>query len=147
MGVYTRYKRDPGGFRKLVELLETTPKSRRERMIDVGMEEDPEYTERALQYIMNFDDVLGMSDVELAEVIATAPPRMTAFAVCKLEENVKQRFLRCSKPKIATEIKDLLNANITMTEVGGAQLRLVQSAREAEKKGLVKTKRIPLQAA
>ena len=70
MSVYARFKRSPEGFRKLVELLESTPPSRRQKMIDVGMEEDAEYTNRALQYVMNFDDIIKLPDTELAEVCA-----------------------------------------------------------------------------
>ena len=51
MGVYTRFKRNPDGLRQLVELLESTPSSRRQKMIDVGMQEDPDYTKQALQYV------------------------------------------------------------------------------------------------
>ena len=81
MSVYSRYKRDPDGFRKLVELLETTPKERRERMIEVGKKEDYDYTEKALSYLMTFKDILEMKDEELAEVLVKAPPRMIAISI------------------------------------------------------------------
>ena len=69
MSVYARFKRDPGGLRKLVELLETTPILRRQKMIDVGMAEDPVYTEKVLKFVMTFEDVIKLPDVELAELI------------------------------------------------------------------------------
>ncbi len=46
MGVYSRFKKSAHGFRKLVELLETTPAARRKKMVEVGMLKDPDYTER-----------------------------------------------------------------------------------------------------
>jgi flagellar motor switch protein FliG len=143
MGVYSRYKRDPDGFRKLVELLETTPKVRRDKMVEVGMEEDPEYTERALGYLMNFQDVLDMDDNELAETLSRAPARMIAYSVCRADKAVKDRFLKCTKQKMMADVKDLIDSEVGPREIGAAQLKLVACAREAEKAGLVQTKRIP----
>lgn len=146
MSVYARFKRDPEGFRKLVELLETTPVSRRQKMIDVGMAEDPAYTEKALQYLMTFEDVIGLPDIELAEVIAAAPPRMTGYAVSKSTEEIQQRFLRnCIGPNMG-QVREFMEMNIGLREIGGAQLKLVEVARSLEKRGLIKTKQIPFGA-
>jgi flagellar motor switch protein FliG len=144
VGVYARYKRSPEGFRALVELLESTPVSRRKKMIDAGMAEDPEFTQKALEYVMNFEDIVALPDVELAELLARAPARVTAFAVRSAPEEVKMRFIRNSKPQIGAEVKSLLTINIGMREIGGAQLRLIGMARELERKGLLRTKVIPL---
>lgn len=144
MGVYTRFKRDQGGLRKLVELLETTPSVRRQKMIDVGMAEDPDYTKKALELMMTFHDVIKLPDLELAEVIAQAPSgRTIAYAIKPSTPDVHERFLRNSKPQIAAEVKDLLSVEMGAREIGGAQLKLVEIARKLEKQGLVKTKRIP----
>jgi flagellar motor switch protein FliG len=146
VSVYARFKRDPEGFRKLVELLETTPVSRRQKMIDVGMAEDPAYTEKALQYLMTFEDVIGLPDIELAEVIAAAPPRMTGYAVSKSTEEIQQRFLRnCIGPNMG-QVREFMEMNIGLREIGGAQLKLVEVARSLEKRGLIKTKQIPFGA-
>lgn len=145
MGVYTRYKRGPEGFRALVELLESTPKARRDRMVEVGMEEDPTFTERALEYILTFEDILKMDDMELAEVVTAAPPRMTAYAIQSLGPDVVQRAVRCAKPNVAAEIREYLDSpKVTAREIGGAQLKLVTVARSLERRGILKTKRIPL---
>jgi len=142
MSVYARFKRSPDGFRKLVELLETTPMSRRQKMIDIGMAEDPEYTRRALEMVMTFKDVIGLPEMELAEVCAKAPPRLLAYALNLADEDTKTRFLRCSKPRVAAEVKDYLDVKVGPTEVGGAQLKVVETARELERRGFVRTKKI-----
>lgn len=143
MGIYTRFKKNPTGFRALVELLETTPASRRKKMIDAGNKEDPAYTKKALAYIFTFEDILNLPDGELTELIAMAPPRMTAIALNPLGDEVKQRFLKLAIPKVHYEIKDLLYMKVGLSEVGGAQIRLIEVARQLEKKGVVRTKRIP----
>lgn len=142
MSVYSRFKRAPEGFRQLVELLETTPVSRRQKMIDVGMAEDPEYTERALACMLTFQDVVALPEMELAEVTAAAQPRTIAYAINKASKDVQARFMKCCKPPVAAEVRDLLGVNPTMGEIGGAQLKLVEVTRSLERRGLVKTKRI-----
>lgn len=145
MSVYARFKRSPDGFRKLVELLETTPVSRRQKMIEVGMAEDAAYTEKALRYVMDFKDIINLPDMELAEVCAKAPPRMIAFAICQLDEDVKQKFLRSCKPKVLAEVRDWIETKVGLREIGGAQLKVIESARELERSGFVRTKKIPLE--
>jgi flagellar motor switch protein FliG len=142
MSVYARFKRSPDGFRKLVELLETTPMSRRQKMIDIGMAEDPEYTRRALEMVMTFKDIIGLPEMELAEVCAKTPPRMLAYALNLADEPTQTRFLRCSKPRVAAELKDFLSVKIGPAEVGGAQLKVVETARDLERQGFVRTKKI-----
>src|SRR4051812_6972049 len=98
MGVYYRYKKDIDGFRRLVELLESTPMSRRQKMIDIGMQEDPIYTQRALDLILTFKDVIDLPDLELSEVLAGAPPRMVGYAIHQQPDEIKKRFLSRSQP-------------------------------------------------
>jgi flagellar motor switch protein FliG len=144
MSVYARFKRDPEGLRKLVELLETTPMVRRQKMIDVGMVEDAPYTQRALELVMTFEDVIKLPDVELAEVISTALPRLTAFAIIKSAPEIRERFLKNAIGKRLGEIREFMETtNVSLSEIGGAQLKLVEATRSLEKKGLVKTKQIP----
>jgi flagellar motor switch protein FliG len=145
MGVYTRFKRNPEGLRQLVELLESTPMSRRQKMIDVGMQEDAEYTKKALQYVLTFEDVLKLPDLELSEVLAETPGQFTAFAIHKASEEVKNRFLAKAGPRVGAEIKEFLEMqNVTLAQIGGGQMKLIENTRKLEKKGLIKTKRVPL---
>lgn len=144
MGVYTRFKRNPEGLRQLVELLESTPASRRKKMVDVGMQEDPEYTQKALQYMMTFADVLGLPDMELAEVLAEVPPRFAAIAIYSSSQEIKDRFISRCPPKSAAEMKEALESSgVSPSQIGGGQLKLIETTRKLEKKGLIKAKRIP----
>ena len=143
MSVYGRFKKSKEGFRQLVELLETTPASRRQKMIDVGMKEDADYTLRALQYVMTFEDILKLGDMEIAELVVKAPARTIAMAISPLDDIIKKRFLQNSKPPLMTEIRDYLAVKVGVTEVGGAQLKMVQCARELEKAGKLQIKKIP----
>ena len=146
MGVYDRYKRDPSGFRKMVELLETTPISRRQRMIEVGMDEDPEYTRELLSYMITFEDVLNLPDLELAELLSSTPPRVVATAIAKASVEVRERFTRNTLPRNLAEMRDSIEAvgvDPPLREIGGAQLKMIEFARKLEKTGKIKSKRIP----
>lgn len=143
MGVYTRYKKDPEGFRTLVELLESTPKDKRQRMIDVGMEEDPEYTRKALSYMFSFDDLCNLPDMELAEVVAAAPPRMTANSLKNSDPEVRERFMKNAIPKVAAQIREFDDEKAELREIGAARLKLITVARSLERQGKIKSKQIP----
>ncbi len=144
MGVYTRFKKNPDGLRQLVELLESTPSVRRQKMIDVGMQEDEDYTKKALEYMLTFEDVLKLSDMELAEVLAQVPPQFTGYAIHAASQEIKDRFLSKATPRVAADIKEYLEMpNATLTQIGGGQMKMIDATRKLEKKGIVKTKRIP----
>ncbi len=142
MGIYTRYKKDPNGFRKLVELLEVTPKDKRERMIELGRAEDAAYTEKALKFVMTFQDILSLSDSELAEVLAIAPHRMVAAAFSAAGPEVQHKVLSLSPRKMMADIKDLIEAQYKPTEIGGAQFKMIETARDLERRGKIQLKRI-----
>ncbi|MCM2323323.1 MAG: hypothetical protein NDJ90_08680 [Oligoflexia bacterium] len=144
MSVFARFKRTPEGFRALVELWETTPIVRRKRMIEIGMAEDPVFAQKALEFVMTFEDVMKLPDVELAEVMATTPPRTIAIALHGAPEDVQARFIRNAKPTIGAEVRDYIKVQAGPREIGGAQLKVVEKARELERRGLVKAKKIPL---
>jgi flagellar motor switch protein FliG len=143
MSIYWRYKQSPDGFRKLVELLESTPPSRRQKMIDAGLAEDSRYTQQALQYVMEFGDILNLPDSELAEVLGCTPARIVAYAIQGLDENHRKRFLKCLSPKHMTEVKDYLEAKASPRDIAGAQVKLITVARDLERRGILKTKAIP----
>src|SRR6185295_9888134 len=129
MGVYTRFKRSPEGLRALVELLETTPLERRQKMLDMGMAEDADFTRKALEYVMSFEDLIGLSESEMAELVAVAPPRITAVAISNANEDVQKYFLRCAKPKVQSAIREGLESRVSLKEIGGARLKLIETAR------------------
>ncbi|MEO5971072.1 MAG: FliG C-terminal domain-containing protein [Bdellovibrionia bacterium] len=143
MGVYTRFKKAHDGLRLLVELLETTPGSRRQKMIDVGMEEDPEYTQKALQCMFTFKDIMTLPDFELTQVISETNPELVGYAIQSADEEVKMRFLRLTPPKMLGAIREAVELPATPLQMSGAQVKMVQATRKLEKRGIVKTKRIP----
>jgi flagellar motor switch protein FliG len=143
MSVYSRFKKDPSGLRNLVELLECTPKDRRTKMINVGMEEDSEYTQRAVGLMMNFEDVLALKDSEMAEVMVVAPVRSIGAAFSRQPADFKKFILTCCPMSRMGEVRDLLEMEYTLPEIGGAQLKLIETTRKLERQGTLRVKKIP----
>lgn len=146
MGVYTRFKKKADGFRELVELLETTPPSRRQKMIDIGLQEDRRLTEKALQFVFSFEDILQLPPLELTEVLSETPGRWIGIALFSLPPEQQQAVLaKVAQPKTIAEIRETLSSQPpTSLEIKGAQMKLIETARKLEKKGILKSKRIPL---
>jgi flagellar motor switch protein FliG len=145
MGVFNRFKKNPEGLRQLVELWEGTPLVRRQKMIEVGMREDPKYTTLALQYMLVFDDVIKLSDLELTEVLSAAPPTLIGYAVYHSSTEVKERFLAKVAPSLGQQIKEVLDGPpIALSLVETGQMKVVEVIRKLEKANVIATKRIPL---
>jgi len=78
--------------------------------------------------------------------MARAPARIAAYAIQGLEQAERDRFLKCTPPKLISEVKDFLEVKALPSEISGARTKVITIARELERKGLVKTKAIPVAA-
>ncbi len=145
MSVFSRFKKNPEGLRQLVQLWETTPLVRRQKMIDIGLKEDPEYAKLALSFMLTFVDIVQMPDLELAEVLSEAPSQSVGFAIHQSDKKIKDRFLSKVRLPIGLEIREVLenqSPNASLIEAG--QLKLIETARKLERTNVIGTKRIPL---
>ncbi len=143
MGIYSRYKKDQHGFRKLVELLETTPLARRQKMIDAGMAEDPAYTETALRYLMKFEDLYELGPMEMAELVSRVPGKTTGFAIVGLGEDIRKKFLSNMPHAALVDYKENEDVKPSAGDISIARSKLVLAARELERGGKIKLKAIP----
>jgi flagellar motor switch protein FliG len=114
-------------------------------MIEVGLAEDPVYTRLALSLTLSFQEILGQPDLVIAEVCAAAQARTVGRAIARSAVEIQRRFLRCCSPGKASEVREIFSEEVTLREVGGAQLQMVVVTRELERKGVLQFKRIPLQ--
>jgi flagellar motor switch protein FliG len=143
---YTRYRK-PGGFRLYVELLESLPTERRQKLIDAGKVEDPEITEKALEYCITTNDILALGDSELMEILESAPPILSGQAFYSLDDTQKRKILMLCKSKTGSQIRDVFDGpEISTPLIGGARLKLIAVARSLEKKTIIKLKQIPVNA-
>jgi flagellar motor switch protein FliG len=112
-------------------------------MLELGNSEDPEFTRIALSYTFTFDEILTLGDLEFCEVMAESQPQVIGLAVQGLGPEVTARVLRSVKPAIAAAVREALDSPGSKTDISGARYKMITYARSAEKKGLLRVKRIP----
>lgn len=143
MSLY-RYKKSPDGLRQLVELWETLPAARRQKIVDVSRGDDPQMVELALSLLISFDDITKLPDLELAEVIGEAPARSTGYAINGLPKEIQDRFLRNSHSTKLAEIRDCVESTgVSAVDRGGGQVKLIEVTRKLEREGKIRFKKIP----
>ena len=64
-----RYVGTDEGFRKYVELMESTPTKKRQQFLDLAKLENPVFAEAVVKYILTFDRITKLQEGELAEVL------------------------------------------------------------------------------
>ena len=141
--MYDRYKRDPDGFRRLVELLETTPLKRRQELVAAGLKEDADYTNAAMDHILTFQVVMALPQMELTEVLAGLKAKSVAHAILGLPEAERERLLACVQRAKVVEVNSYLDTTPSPIELGQAKKEAIIKARELERSGVLTVKRIP----
>jgi flagellar motor switch protein FliG len=147
MGV-DRYSRDDEGFRKYVELIESTPTAKRQTFIDSAKAENPQFAEAAEKYMLTFERIVNLPEMEITEVFAAPELKadMIAVAICSVEDaGVKEKLTkhipRTIAPRVHIEMKE--NPKPKAYDIGGARLKIIMAARDLEKRGKLKSMQIP----
>ncbi len=147
MGI-DRYSRDDDGFRKYVELVENMPAAKRQTFLDSARAENATFVEAIEKYIMTFDRITRLPDMEIAEVLGCEKlkPESIATAIASVvDEGIKQKLVTSIPRKISPQILMILKENPQPKpyDTGAARLQLIQAARELEKMGKLKSLLIP----
>jgi flagellar motor switch protein FliG len=143
-----RYVRDDEGFRKYVELMEEMPTAKRGSMMEAAKKENPFFVETAAKYILTFERITNLPDLELTEVLG-APglkPEVIAVGIVSVTDaEVRTKLLkhipRNLASPVAQEMKD--KPEPKAYDIGAARLQIIKKARELEKKGKLDSVQIP----
>jgi len=143
-----RYLRDDNGFRKYVELMETTPTAKRRTLMDAARKENAVFVEAAEKFILTFERITQLPEMELAEVLGSAglKPEVVAIAILSVSDTgARERMTNCIPRNMATPILLELKGRgePKPTEIGSARLQLIQRARELERSGKLKSIQLP----
>jgi flagellar motor switch protein FliG len=134
MSFYTRYKRTSNGVLTLAELWETIPMVKRQKMIDIGMSEDPIYTKQILEQVLTFDEIVNTKDPLLMDILAKAKSSVIANALISCGDKENARFLYLAPNKIKSELKFMMEeTKANISEQNGAKLSLIKIARQLQK--------------
>lgn len=143
-----RYLKDEHGFRHYVELMENMPTAKRVAMMDAAKKENAAFVEAAEKYLLTFDRVCHLPELELPEVLGVPglKSELIAIAIVSIEDaSLRERVLklvpRNRLPAVAQDMKD--NPEPKPFDVSAARLQLIRTARECEKQGKLESMLIP----
>jgi flagellar motor switch protein FliG len=143
-----RYLKDDDGFRKYVELMESTPTAKRQSLMEAARKENAAFVDAAEKCLLTFDRITRLPEMELAEVLGAndLKPEIVAVAILSvpdlgLREQLTKSIPRASANNILLELKD--RGEPKPAEVGGARLQLIKKARELEKAGKLASVQMP----
>lgn len=143
-----RYVKDEKGFRKYVELMETMPTAKRQSMMAAAKSEHPLFVETAEKYVISFDRICRLPDMELTEVLASPQlkPELIATAILSLEDAGLREKMLAQLPRnrlllVNNELKDAQPPK--PFDIGAARLQKIQTTRELEKAGKLESLQIP----
>jgi flagellar motor switch protein FliG len=141
MGVYSRYKKQQDGLDNVCALWESSSAVKRQKMIEVGMKEDPEYTKMALSNMLNFEDIIKVSDSILMEILEKAPAYSIANSLRSYPQQ-KDRFLKLAPARFRLDLKFFFDIKVSPAEETNAHMFFIKTARSIEKKHGLKIKRM-----
>jgi flagellar motor switch protein FliG len=138
MGNLTNRHKKPGGFRKLVNSLETTVLEKRSKIIEMMRQEDPEFIEQVEASLFNFDDFMSVDDLVLCEILGFLKdePRTLAVALYHASNAALiDKFTKNMPPALRFNFKDETEnlRGVTQREQIAARFRIIQKTRDMEK--------------
>jgi flagellar motor switch protein FliG len=143
-----RYLKTEDGYRKYVELLESTPSAKRKTLLDSAKTENLLFAETAEKYILTVDRITHLPEMELTEVLGASSltPAAVGVVLCSVEDTALREKLVAGLPR-ALSAKVILgmkeNPTPEPSEVGSARLKFIKAARELEKQGKLDSVQIP----
>jgi flagellar motor switch protein FliG len=142
MGI-ARYLKDQNGLREYVVFLEEMPPNKRLRFADSAKQENEKFVAVALEHVLTFDKLVSLPDMEVTEIFASVAPKMTAYATRSLDDAKKSRVEKLIPANKKIEIKSYEADNPSIQEQNVARFACIKAARALEKKGVLKSIRIP----
>ncbi|MBN1115068.1 MAG: hypothetical protein JXA66_06975 [Oligoflexia bacterium] len=137
-----RYKKQFNGEKKLAELIETTMPVRQKQIVQFGLKEDRFYMESALQYVIEWEDILKMDKLELSDLMHRAKTKanVIATAISDISPEKQKEFLVCCEREVMGRVKDALEykGNITQNTILTARISLISLYRELINDGVLK---------
>ena len=145
MTLTARHKK-AGGFRKLVNSLETTAPDKRAKILDSLRVEDPEFVADVEKCIFSFDEFGAIGDMIIAEIISSLSDgeiRSLAFALYKGDEALREKFKKNMTPKQFLVFREADEAilQLKLSEKLGGQFKIVEKARILESQSKFNLKR------
>ncbi|AHI05107.1 hypothetical protein BDW_02995 [Bdellovibrio bacteriovorus W] len=142
MGMLDRYKKK-GGFSQLLQLLETSPLTKREQFLGLIGGESPAWEEALRKRILTIDRVYAWDGQYLVEIFSRVQPLTLANALHGSEEAKVDGLLSCLPPISKRKITDMLaELNPTPAEKSTCISKLLSEVRGFIAQGILRLEKI-----
>ncbi len=137
MSVLARYRK-PGGFKQLLQLIETSQPLKQEKLLEVVEKEDPAWADLIRQKKITPDMVLSWKADDLVVIFENMMPRHCACLCKNLEEERFKEIAALFTPEKFRDVKGIVgdSSQPTESELVAAHNHLLETVRflDEEKK-------------
>jgi hypothetical protein len=142
MGMLDRYKKK-GGFFQLLQLLETSPTTKREQFLTLIAGENPVWEEALRKRILTITRVYGWEGQYLVEIFSRVQPMTLAYALHGNPDEQIEQLLSCLPPISKRKITDLMaEAAPTPAEKGTSISKMLTEVRGFVSQGIIRLEKV-----
>lgn len=140
MGLLDRHKK-PGGFRRLVNEMETTPPSKRDKLLEMLKAEDFGFIEDVQRCIFKFEEFVNVDDLVMCEIVFTLAkePKTMAVALYHASEDLAKKFKKnLSHPQLmGLREEESMLSQVTVAQQMSSRFRIIEKARALQNEGRI----------
>ncbi|QDK47536.1 hypothetical protein DOM22_15940 [Bdellovibrio sp. ZAP7] len=142
MGMLDRYKKK-GGFFQLLQLLETSPTTKREQFLTLIAGENPVWEEALRKRILTITRVYSWEGQYLVEIFSRVQPMTLAYALHGNPQEQIDNLLSCLPPISKRKITDLMaEASPTPAEKGTSISKMLTEVRGFVGQGIIRLEKV-----
>lgn len=142
MGMIDRYKKK-GGFSQLLQLLETSPATKREQFLGLIAAESPVWEDALRKRVLTISRVYSWDAQFLVEIFSRLPPLTLANALHGNPPEQNDNLLGCLPPISKRKITDLMGeSNPTPAEKGTCVAKILSEVRGFISQGILKLEKV-----
>lgn len=142
MGMLDRYKKK-GGFVQLLNLLETSSKTKQDQFLNLIHQENPHWEEALKKRILNIEKVMSWDKETLSEVITRVQPLTLTVALRHFSEERRDTLLNVLSQSEKRKIQNLVSeTNPNPAEIATCISKIISEVRTLIQQGIVKLEKV-----
>lgn len=142
MGMLDRYKKK-GGFVQLLNLLETSSKTKQDQFLNLIHQENPHWEEALKKRILNIEKVMSWDKETLSEIITRVQPLTLTVALRHFSEERRDNILNVLSQSEKRKIQNLVSeTNPNPAEIATCISKIIAEVRALIQQGIVKLDKV-----
>jgi hypothetical protein len=138
MSMIDRYRKK-GGFIQLLNLIETSPKDKQEKFLNLIRQESPAWEQEVRKKILSVDKFLAWNPTYIAEILPRIPVMQIAMFAGGLPEDKKTQFIQSLGFKERKQVEDFLSEKTpSPAEFSTAVMKVFAEVRKMVQEGSLK---------